>query len=329
MAVQYEDIRVLRARGNIEKVWTAADIAPYVNDQYPNQTLANHSACPCHQEKGYHCKINTKSYRFVRLGDGQYCLPEESPAICPIHNAKSMMDEKKFDTREAHAPKTSSGHTKDTFKGSSNQQLSWIVSNLKSNITNKNLNKNLLEQHIRNLSDLGFKYDQETYPELSKTELFLPNTEDSPQNLAEALLWKLGKWPSYKNFVHYYDGKNKKPKKTDIIFYAFANHLRDNNYPIFDQHTLRSMWAVDSSLTKEKGALCKQFLMSNKGKWKLSGGGSSGSQCYELYKTFIRRVQVFYNDLKRFDMLLMPLGQALKKNTQNYDEFCNLCKFNN
>ena len=59
MAVQYEDIRVLRAKGIIDEVWTAADIAPYVNDKYPNQTLANHSACPCHQEKGHHCKLNT------------------------------------------------------------------------------------------------------------------------------------------------------------------------------------------------------------------------------------------------------------------------------
>ena len=303
------------------------------NDDYPNQTLANHSACPCHQEKGYHCKINTKSHRFVRLGGGQYCLPEDSPAICPIHNAKSMMYEKESDTRESHSLKTSSGHTIDIFKDnptiSRNQQLSWIVSNLKSAIINKNLDENLVEQHIGNLSDLGFQYDQETYPALSKTELFLPNTEDSPQNLAEALLWKLGKWPSYKNFVHYYDGKDKKPKKTDIIFYAFAKHLRDNNDPIFDQHTLRSMWAVDSSLTREEGALCKQFLVSNKGKWKPNGSGSSGMQCYDLYKRFITRVQSFNNNIKRLDMLLMSLGQALKRNTKDYDEFCDLYNLNN
>ena len=105
MAVQYEDIRVLRAKGNIDKVWTAADIAPYVNDEYPNQTLANHSACPCHQKKGYHCKINTDSHRFARLGGGQYCLPEESPAICPIHNAKSIMSEKEPGPRKPYAPK--------------------------------------------------------------------------------------------------------------------------------------------------------------------------------------------------------------------------------
>ena len=113
--------------------------------------------------------------------------------------------------------------------------------------------------------------------------------------------------------------KIKNQKKTDIIFYAFAKHLRDNNDPIFDQHTLRSMWAVDSSLTREEGALCKKFLMNNKGKWKPSGSGSSGMQCYYLYKRFIRSVQSFYNGIKRLDMLLMSLGQALKKNTKNYD----------
>jgi hypothetical protein len=42
MAVQHKDIRVLRAKGIIKSVWTAADIAPYVNDKYINQTLANH-----------------------------------------------------------------------------------------------------------------------------------------------------------------------------------------------------------------------------------------------------------------------------------------------
>ncbi len=333
MAVQYEDIKVLRVRGKINEVWTASDIAPYVNDDYPNQTLANHSACPCHQEKGYHCKINTKSHRFVRLGGGQYCLPEESPVICPIHNVKSIIYEKEPYTKEPHAPKTSYEHTIGTFKNSpkisGTQQLRRIVSNLKSAIINKDLNGNLVEQHIRNLSDLEFQYDQETYPALSETELFLPNTEDSPQNLAEALLWKLGKWPSYQNFVQYYEGKDKKPTKSDTIFYAFAKHLKDNNDPIFDQHTLRSMWAVDSSLTKKESLLCKKFLMNKKGKWKPSGSGSSGMQCYELYKRFIRRVQSFYNDIKRFDMLLMSLGQALKKNTLNYDEFRDLCDFNN
>ena len=333
MAVQNKDIKVLRARGKINEVWTAADIAPYVNDDYPNQTLANHSACPCHQEKGYHCKIDTKSHRFVRLGSGQYCLPEESPAICPIHNVKSMMYEKEPDTRETYAPKTSYEHTIDAFKNSptisGNQQLRRIISNLSSSITNKNLNVNLVERQIENLSNLGFQYDQETYPALSETELFLANTEDFPKNLAEALLWKLGKWPAYRNFVQYYEGKDKKPTKTDIIFYAFAKHLKDNNDPIFDQHTLRSMWAVDSSLNEKERLLCNKFLMNNKGKWKPSGSGSSGMQCYDLYKRFIRRVQSFYNDIKRLDRLLMSLGQALKRNTLNYDEFRDLCNFNN
>ena len=44
MAVQYEDVRVLRSRGIVGKVWTALEVAPHVNDEYPNQTLANHSA---------------------------------------------------------------------------------------------------------------------------------------------------------------------------------------------------------------------------------------------------------------------------------------------
>lgn len=333
MAVQYKDIKDLRSNGIINHVWTAADIASYVNDEYPNQTLANHSACPCHQEKGYHCKINTKSHRFTRLGGGQYCLPEESPVICPIHNVKSRMPEKEFSPRKPYAPKIPSVLTTDTLKDSQtisgNHQLSRIVSNLKNAINNNNLNDTLVVEYIGSLSNLGFQYDQVTYPALTETEFFRPNTKDSPQNLAEALLWKLGKWPSYKKFVNYYEGKGNKPTKTDIIFYAFARHLKDNNQPIFDQHTLRSMWAIDNSLTRAERSFCKKFLMNNKGKWKSSGSGSSGMQCYGLYKRFIRKVQRFYNDIKRLDVLLMCLGQALKKNTQDYDEFCGLCILNN
>src|SRR4030042_6385410 len=111
MAVQHEDIRVLRKKGIIGAVWTATDIAPYVNDEYRNQTLANHSPCPCYQSKGYHCQINTKSHRFLRLGDGKYCLPEESPGICPIHNAKSMLSANyyvlKFGSGGPHVASTS------------------------------------------------------------------------------------------------------------------------------------------------------------------------------------------------------------------------------
>jgi len=30
-------------------------------NRHANQTLANHSACACHQSRGFHCKTNTKT----------------------------------------------------------------------------------------------------------------------------------------------------------------------------------------------------------------------------------------------------------------------------
>jgi len=117
------------------------------------------------------------------------------------------------------------------------------------------------------------------------------------------------------------------PAKTDVIFYAFARHLINNNDPIFDQHALRSMWAVDSTLTNIERKLCKRFLMSNKGKWKQSGAGPSGMRCYNLYVRFIRKMQKFNIGLKKVDTLLMPLGQALKRYTENHDKFCEICSW--
>ncbi len=335
MAVQHDDIRVLRKKGIIGAVWTATDIAPYVNDEYRNQTLANHSPCPCYQSKGYHCQINTKSHRFLRLGDGKYCLPEESPGICPIHNAKSMLSANyyvlKFGSGGPHVAATSSEpptySSNVCHTATDKSPLGPIVSNIRSAIDNNTLDDNSVSQFIKDLSVLRFHYNLKTFPPLSKTEFFKPSLNDSPRNLSEALLWKLGKWTSYNNFVKYFEKDDKVPVKTDIIFYAFAKHLKDNNNPIFDQHTLRSMWAVDSALTNDERIFCKNFLMNKNGKWKPSGGGGSGLQCYNLYLRFIRKIQKFNVTLKKLDMLLMPLGQALKKNIKNYEEFCDLCRW--
>jgi len=334
MAVQHKDIRALRAKGIIQVVWTAADIPRNdVNDKYINQTLANHSACPCYQAKGYHCKANTKSHRFVRLGNGQYCLPEESPDVCPIHNTESMMSANpyvlEYGFGKQHNPTAFSEPSTVAIKNrpaiSVDNQLCSIVSDLRRTIEHKNLNDDLVSKFIKDLSEIGSEYDLKTFPVLKDTEFFQPEAKDSPRNLAEALLWKLGKWISYKNFVRYYKHANNMPAKKAVIFYSFAKHLKNSNNPIFDQHTLRSMLAIDSTLTNKERGLCENFLVKKNGKWKQSGSGPSGFQCYDLYVRFIRKMQKFNIELRVLDSLLMPLGQALKKNTKNYDEFCELC----
>lgn len=90
-AVQHHHVRHFRVQRLIPAHWSPSDLKRLVSDDYPNQTVANYSACPCGQITGYHCiGVNHSSCRFIRLGDGKYCIPEESPTECPIHRNRSV-----------------------------------------------------------------------------------------------------------------------------------------------------------------------------------------------------------------------------------------------
>src|SRR6185437_7897183 len=96
----------------------------------------------------------------------------------------------------------------------------------------------------------------------------------TPANLSEALLWKLGKWKSYKKFASNYKNSAAQPTKTDVVFFAFARHLEDrDNNPIYDQHAIRALWAICGKLTPEECERCKSVLLDGEGKWKTTGSG--------------------------------------------------------
>jgi len=189
----------------------------------------------------------------------------------------------------------------------------------------------------KRLAELGYPYEHTKFPPLVNTTKFSSGAGGSPSSLAEALLWKIGKWNDYKKFVSQYANDASVPGKTDIVFFAFARHLKSpSDRPIYDQHALRAMWAICKTFTPKDLALCESFLMSagrrKKGsttsrsdkKWKQTGNGRTAAECYEI---FLKHLP----DLKRgatnreIDLVLMPLGQAIKKETGNYAAFASMC----
>ena len=205
--------------------------------------------------------------------------------------------------------------------------LKKLIGNLQKIIMHNGIDRGSIENSIKALSDMGFQYDDKKFPTLKGTENFIDTSGETPTNLAEALLWKLGKWQSYKDFAANYTNDDSKPTKQNVVFFAFAKHLKDKKNPIYDQHAIRALWAIRGNLTATERKKCKTLLFDGKGKWKQVGSGSITIDCYDL---FVRHI----NDLVSLDKgvtssvldrLIMPLGQAIKKSTGSYAEFHQLC----
>ena len=198
------------------------------------------------------------------------------------------------------------------------KEIGELVVNLRCALLEKKLSADVVSSAIETLQRLGHKtYDHVKFPELKNTDLFESEVGVTPSNLSEALLWKLGKWPTYKTFVENYKKDNLEvSQKGGIVFSAFAKHLQDNSLPIYDQHAIRSIWAI-CELEPHETELCRKLLVDKQGSWKSSGSGDDGT-CYEL---FLKKVNSICTNNRlshrALDMLLMPLGQALKKETKS------------
>lgn len=208
-------------------------------------------------------------------------------------------------------------------------QLKKLIASLQNAITSGGMNREVIDAAINELSKLGYKYDYKRFPILINTETFSDTSGDTPSNLAESLLWKLGKWQSYKRFATNYTNENSKATKTDVVFFAFAKHLKNKDNPIYDQHAIRALWAICGKLTDDEKKKCKSLLFDGKDKWKQAGSGGETIDCYELFVKHINDlVSVSGGAAKgEIDRLLMPLGQAIKKNTKTYAEFLSLCSW--
>ncbi|CAB5123941.1 hypothetical protein D3OALGB2SA_3157 [Olavius algarvensis associated proteobacterium Delta 3] len=205
--------------------------------------------------------------------------------------------------------------------------LKELIAKLQKIIVHDRMKKGSVEDVIKVLSDLGYQYDYKKFPTLKSTENFVDTSSETPQNLAEALLWKLGKWQSYKDFVANYTNDDSKPTKKNVVFFAFARHLKNKKSPIYDQHAIRALWAICGKLTATEKKKCKTLLFDGKGKWKQVGSGSVTIDCYELFVRHVNDLLSRDEEVSRdvLDRLFMPLGQAIKKSTASYDEFHQLC----
>lgn len=209
------------------------------------------------------------------------------------------------------------------------EPLKKLISSLQEKIRNQSLDSDAVETATKNLASIGYQYDASLFPELKADAEFSSTVGSEPNNLAEALLWKMGKWNVYKDFVNNYNSNGSLAKKTDVVFAAFAKHLRDSANPIYDQHALRAMWAINENLTHQEKEQCKAALFKSKGKekgkWKATLSGRETITCYNLYVDKLSALS--NNGLSKgaLDKLLMPLGQALKLNCKNYGEFFSVC----
>lgn len=208
--------------------------------------------------------------------------------------------------------------------------LKYLISSLQSKINSQELSANDVVNATKTLAGIGYKYDANLFPALNVDARYSPDIGSQPNNLAEALLWKMGKWNIYKDFVKSYSSDDPLTKKTDVVFSAFAKHLKQGDNPIYDQHTLRAMWAININLNNEEQEQCKAALVKSKGKdqgkWKATLSGSETINCYELYVRHLNTLAAGKVSKSALDKLLMPLGQALKINFTTYEAIIPLRK---
>jgi hypothetical protein len=215
--------------------------------------------------------------------------------------------------------------------------LQDLIRFLQSQVATGGLTSKVAADAALRLEKLGYPYEHTKFPPLHDTTDFGHVVGASPSSLAEALLWKIGKWKDYRKFVSQYANRSSAPGKSDIVFFAFAKHLKDPAKPIYDQHALRAMWAICTALTAQERGLCEHFLMSGvrrrKGqgsgqaaqrKWKQTGNGKTAADCYALFLKHFPRLQGGATN-REIDLVLMPLGKAIKKETSHLAAFTAMC----
>jgi hypothetical protein len=164
-----------------------------------------------------------------------------------------------------------------------------LITSLQDAVKGEKLSRTRLREAAKDLGRLGFKqYDTDKFPRLGYNATFGPGKPGkAPRDLAEALLWKLGKWKTSQSFVtSFNDPRLKVSAKGGVVFSAFAKHLQDPKNPIFDQHALRAVWAI-CGLTKQEEEHCCSMLFDQSGKWKRSPSGDDAS-CYQIFVNHVR-----------------------------------------
>ena len=198
--------------------------------------------------------------------------------------------------------------------------LKRVVSELRTAFEVDGLGDTMIQRTLNLLAEINsFKpYRADQYPGLVSTESFESSLGQAPASLAEAFIWKQGDWLKYQSFVSYYALDSQEPT-SGHVHYAFAKHLRDpKRIPIFDQNSLRAVWAICPLLTASELRSIESYLVvssgKNKGAWKSNAGGGGA---LASMKAFFRVMQVLVSkpgstNIDSIDKLLMPLGSLLK-----------------
>lgn len=200
-----------------------------------------------------------------------------------------------------------------------------VVAKLRTAIREGGLASELVKKATGDIAAIR-SYDAEKFPTLTNTAALKDTSGDAPKTLAEALLWKLGKWKVYKKFAANYTAVTPSATPTDVVLYAFVKHLKDNAAPIYDQHALRALWAI-CEISVDEHEICRSVLFDGKGHWKKTGSGSDTIECYGIFIKYMTNLLHGRGDLslRDLDCLLMPLGQALKRTAKTYAKFCEVC----
>src|SRR4051812_5522427 len=88
-------------------------------------------------------------------------------------------------------------------------RLKRIISRLQRAVANGGITRTLLKSTSIELSKLRHSYRHDKFPRLGDMSNIEATLADSPSSLAEALLWKMGKWQAYKSFVGNYTGNGR------------------------------------------------------------------------------------------------------------------------
>jgi hypothetical protein len=204
------------------------------------------------------------------------------------------------------------------------EEIARIVESLRDSTYKQKLTATTTAETTHRLAKIGYQYDSALFPPLPKDHDWGGASTTAPQTLAEALLWKMGKWKVYQGFASHFSEETSQSKGTDVVFFAFAKHLRNRTNPIYDQHALRALWAIDSGMTEDQSTMCKSVLLA-RDEWKPIASGRYSIKAYELYLSRVKQLcsRIDSPSPEALDKLLMPLGQAIKAHT-NLDTFAKL-----
>jgi hypothetical protein len=94
--------------------------------------------------------------------------------------------------------------------------LGSIISDLRRAIGKRSLDRPAVGDACRALENVNenYRYDDGAFPQLTDTHQFVMNVGCTPANLAEAMLWKLGRWKAYKKFAANYKDPRAEPTST-------------------------------------------------------------------------------------------------------------------